>query len=205
MDKRYSIEEVFEMIGETHLNKNNDHDKNQFDIEVDGFKVHPVSLRYMTFYQKGTECVCCGKKGAYFQLDQDRNGNGSETRRHFNLYAEDGTLMTKDHIIPKSKGGRDVVTNMQPMCVHCNKAKGATCEGYEKEYIVGTDKNGKQICFTTIEKAAYHMATIRLHLGAKKVPKEEAIKGAISCVFNLHHAINKNQNYGGYTWKKEIR
>ena len=33
-------------------------------------------------------------------------------------------LITKDHIIPKSKGGKDKLDNYQTMCVRCNKRKG---------------------------------------------------------------------------------
>ena len=205
MNTKYSVQEVFQIIGEEHLNRNDDKNKNQSDIEVDGFKVHPVSLRYMTFYQKGTKCVCCGKEGTYFQLDSDRNGNNAETRRHFNLYADDGTLMTKDHIVPKSKGGRNHVSNMQTMCYPCNKAKGATYPGLEREYIVGTHTNGKEICFSTIEKAAYHIAINSNKLNAKKIPKEDAIKAAIKCVLCIQGAIENQTRYANYTWKKEMK
>ena len=179
--KRYSVEEVFQMISEEYLNKNNDHDQHKSNIEVDGFQVHPISLRYMTFYQKGTKCVCCGKEGTYFQLTGDPNTN----RRHFNLYADDGTLITKDHIIPTSKGGLNRVSNMQTMCEPCNKAKGSKCPGYEKEYIIGVASNGKELCFNTLEKAAYHVAMNNCKLQAKKISKVEAVKGAISCVLRI--------------------
>lgn len=201
MDKKYSVQEVFGMIGEEYLNRSGDGNKHRSDIEVDGFKVRPISLRYMTFYQKGTKCACCGKEGTYFQLDGDESTN----RRHFNLYANDGTLITKDHIIPKSKGGVDRVSNMQTMCYPCNKAKGAIYPGLEREYIIGTHTNGKEICFSTIEKAAYHIAINSNNLNAKKIPKEEAIKGAIKCVMCIQGAIENQTRYANYTWKKEMK
>lgn len=203
--KKYSVDEVFSMIGDEYLNRNNDRNKHQHDIDVDGFNVRPISLRYMTFYQKGTKCVCCGKEGTYFQLDRDRDENGPESRRHFNLYADDGTLMTKDHIVPKSKGGLDVVSNMQTMCYPCNKAKGAFYPGLEKEYIVGTHTSGKEVCFSTIEKAAYHIAINNNKLNAKKIPKEEAIKGAIKCVLCIQGAIENQTRYANYVWTREMR
>jgi 5-methylcytosine-specific restriction endonuclease McrA len=201
MDKKYSVQEVFEMIGEEYLNKNNDADQHKHDIEVDGFKVHPISLRYMTFYQKGTKCVCCGKDGTYFQLDGDESTN----RRHFNLYADDGTLITKDHIIPKSKGGVDRVSNMQTMCAPCNKAKGAFYPGLEREYIIGTKPNGKEVCFATIEKAAYHIAMQDCKLDAKKISKVEAVKGAITCVLRLQAAIENQTPYARCLWRREMK
>lgn len=83
-DKSYSLEDVFNMIGEERLLRVDDDWKKKDSIVVDGFDVYPVSLRYMLFYQKGTKCVCCGKEGTHFKLCGDPNTN----RRHFNLYAE---------------------------------------------------------------------------------------------------------------------
>ena len=33
-------------------------------------------------------------------------------------------LFTKDHIIPKSKGGKNHISNYQTMCEPCNSEKG---------------------------------------------------------------------------------
>lgn len=120
---RYSVADVFNMLGEEALSINEEgYRRNRKSIEVEGFQVYTESLRYATFYQKGCACAACGKVGTYFELDPGDNPN----RRHFNLYAEDGTLMTKDHIIPTSRGGKyKAVENLQTMCVECNRAKGA--------------------------------------------------------------------------------
>lgn len=52
-----------------------------------------------------------------------------DKRYHLNLYAIDGNgkevLMTKDHIFPHNKGGKNNISNYQTMCVKCNVAKGS--------------------------------------------------------------------------------
>ncbi len=122
---RYTVDEVFSMLGQDALSINEaGYRRNRKSIEVEGFKVYTESLRYATFYQKGCTCAACGKVGTYFELDPGDPHNPK--RRHFNLYAEDGTMMTKDHIVPTSRGGKyNSVENLQTMCVDCNRAKGA--------------------------------------------------------------------------------
>ncbi len=84
-----------------------------------------TSLRYQTF-KKSLVCKCCGIEGTIMLLELPSNG-GKVCVPHFNLYAErEGGLvqMTKDHIKPKSKGGKDHISNMQTMCARCNELKG---------------------------------------------------------------------------------
>lgn len=119
MKEKYSINEVFELIGKDNLSQSTVNRRE--DVIVDGYKVRCGSLRYMTFYQKGTKCVNCGREGTYFKLESDEP---ESNRRHFNLYSEDNVMMTKDHIIPKSKDGKDNIDNMQTMCAICNEKKG---------------------------------------------------------------------------------
>ena len=199
-EKRYEIDEVFNMIGEVYLSGNSDDNKTRSNMIVDGFNVRPVSLRYKTFYQKGIKCVCCGKEGTHFKLCGDETTN----RRHFNLFAEDGTLMTKDHIIPKSKGGPDLVSNMQTMCVNCNKAKGNTCD-IKIEYIVGKKEDGKEITFRSLEKAAFHLAQNYSHCNGSKISKNDATKIGITTIIKLIAAIENGCPYHEYVWTKEMK
>jgi len=75
------------------------------------------------FKKKGTVCVSCGCVGIHFALELFENG-----RMAINLYGinSDGVerLMTKDHIIPKSKDGSNDLKNLQTMCYECNSKKG---------------------------------------------------------------------------------
>jgi len=94
--------------------------------------VNMRSLRYQTF-NKSRKCVCCGLEGTIMLLEYSKPGKvvpgqfADFQRPHFNLYAElpggKLILMTKDHIIPVSKGGPDHVDNLQTMCSRCNRLK----------------------------------------------------------------------------------
>lgn len=83
------------------------------------------SHRYQLFAEKGTTCVRCGLKGTYFALERGTNDNPN--RFHFNLYGKDDNgvevMITKDHIIPRAKGGKNRISNYQPMCYRCNQRK----------------------------------------------------------------------------------
>lgn len=100
-------------------------------IECDGVehKVSMKSQRYKVF-QKTVKCSCCGIKGKYFALECDMLQflENPESKCHFNLYGLDKkgreVLMTKDHIIPSSRGGSNKLKNYQTMCQACNVKKG---------------------------------------------------------------------------------
>ena len=200
-DKKYGIDEVFGMIGEEHLNCNFVNRKNKANIVVDGFDVHPKSLRYMTFYQKGVKCVCCGKEGTHFKLCGEEGSN----RRHFNLYADDGTLITKDHIIPASKGGPDHVANMQTMCTVCDVTKGNDSD-IKFEYVVAhhVNKDSEQT-FRSIDAAAMWAAVTYTACKSKKTKKEEAMKAVLKVYHNILMAIETGMPSYNHVWTKEMR
>lgn len=93
------------------------------------WSVRMRSRRYGMF-RRSMSCACCGITGNVMILERHL-GVGTPTRvrqPHFNLYSAspDGlTLMTRDHILPKSKGGKDTLDNYQTMCEPCNMLKGS--------------------------------------------------------------------------------
>ena len=80
------------------------------------------SQRYHLF-KKQLFCNSCGLTGVKFCLETSEKNS---IYPHFNLYAEENeneVLMTKDHIIPKSKGGKNNLKNYVTMCSVCNFLK----------------------------------------------------------------------------------
>jgi 5-methylcytosine-specific restriction endonuclease McrA len=59
----------------------------------------------------GNQCVCCGADGG-----------------------EDGMLLVIDHVIPLSKGGKDNMNNIQPLCAECNSRKGTSSADFRPQW-----------------------------------------------------------------------
>lgn len=94
-------------------------------VTIRGEEIHALSDRYKLFFTKGYTCVDCGIVGQYFALERNWN---IDQRYHLNLYGIDENgeevQFTKDHIIPKSLGGKNQLDNYQTMCKCCNNKKG---------------------------------------------------------------------------------
>lgn len=128
-----SIEEVESILKEIVLNNLRGSKKSSkkvgktLEVEIRGEKIYALSDRYKVFFTKGYKCCDCGIEGKYFALERGVN-QSNEDRYHLNLYAIDKNgkevLMTKDHIIPKSLGGKNRLDNYQTMCCICNEQKG---------------------------------------------------------------------------------
>ncbi len=88
-----------------------------------GVQVSVISQRYDVF-KKSNVCCRCGLEGTYLASERHKG----DENYHFNLYGTDSggdeVLFTKDHIIPKSKGGKNNLKNYQTMCTVCNELKG---------------------------------------------------------------------------------
>lgn len=116
----YSIEEVHDKVKHVLFEK----DKRLAKVDFDGDLIKGNSQKYQTFFTKGCKCAICGIEGKYFAKERHLQ----DKSYHLNLYAVDDNgeeiLMTKDHILPRSKGGIDDISNYQTMCKLCNEAKG---------------------------------------------------------------------------------
>jgi 5-methylcytosine-specific restriction endonuclease McrA len=106
------------------------------------------SHRYQLFKNKGTTCVKCGLKGEFFALEkqeQKHTVKGKELpdsdKYHFNLYGYDENgnevMLTKDHILPRSKGGENELRNYQTLCYNCNWEKADKYEEGEINREIG--------------------------------------------------------------------
>lgn len=112
----YDVDEIFKHI-------TTEDKKREYVVDGVSYMVRMNSDRYFVF-QKNRICVACGLVGTKMILDI----NPGDQSPHFNLYGEENgrlVLMTKDHIVPKSKGGKDELLNYETMCCICNNLKGA--------------------------------------------------------------------------------
>lgn len=98
------------------------HAENDHPFELDGEMVN-VSQNLLLFTTTSTTCPVCGLEGSFWALQ--RSGNRPY---HLNLWGLDSELkprlFTKDHVVPRSKGGPDEMSNYQTMCMRCNNKKG---------------------------------------------------------------------------------
>lgn len=83
--------------------------------------VSKVQSPRLETFKKDTHCICCGLEGSYFKKTYSQN------TYHLNFFGTselgNEVLFTKDHIIPKSKGGKNESSNYVTCCTHCNCLK----------------------------------------------------------------------------------
>lgn len=93
-------------------------------VKIFGKKICIKATNLSVFFADQHTCSNCGLKGAYFTVEQHHDQKDSEWA-YLALYADNNRKFkfTKDHIIPRSKGGANNLKNYQAMCSKCNLHK----------------------------------------------------------------------------------
>jgi hypothetical protein len=117
----YSIEDVIQMRTLAFAKGLRHTRINHLNVSID-------SRRIQTFLYSGFKCVSCGIQGSYFVLERHGQGHQSGCGKwHLSLYGlndnNEEVLMTRDHILPRSLGGKNTLRNSQTMCAICNRKK----------------------------------------------------------------------------------
>jgi len=81
--------------------------------------------RLAVFAKKGVKCVVpdCPCEGAFLLERIQKNKSGEIMGYHIDLFTKNLELMTVDHHISRSKGGKDHISNKFPMCQKHNNEK----------------------------------------------------------------------------------
>lgn len=116
---RLNVDEILELIPS--VDNGNYGLKAAIETNFGTICVSIASKKLLTFKQS-IVCVSCDAKGAYFLLLRNPHAKG---RASLELFTEDNKLLTRDHIIPRSLGGSNDMSNSQTMCLACNSKKGS--------------------------------------------------------------------------------
>lgn len=124
---RHAIVSLEEVIPQIHANW--DYPRARYMLESGHF-VGVSSLRMKTFGRaahspNGLRCVTCNLEAKFFAAESF--SRSQDQSPHVNLYGinDNGTevLFTHDHILARSLGGADNLSNSQIMCSPCNNKK----------------------------------------------------------------------------------
>jgi 5-methylcytosine-specific restriction endonuclease McrA len=147
---KYPIEDILPLIGFGNPYRKITIGEGTYTVKMSGTRLE--------CFKRNLQCVGCNRVGNLWLLQRHVNRNPRFklncfiencawcipkmqkhiVRAHFNLYHKSKkgqlTLMTQDHIFPKSLGGSNGIDNMQTMCLSCNQKKGANIpNGYSRD------------------------------------------------------------------------
>jgi len=98
-------------------NYNNKHIK-LYDSMFIEHGIHEYMINNL-FLEKGIYCHICSGRPVFYKIGPHDLFARPLIKRVDGMIS----VLTKDHIIPKAKGGEDVAHNIQPACLLCNQTK----------------------------------------------------------------------------------
>ena len=113
-----TLEEGRELMLHVTTNMRGENDK----WYVHGFNVKRSFDRFEALLNCELTCFKCGKQATHFTIERHRNNVGWPY--NLNVYSND-TMMTWDHILPKSMEGSDDPINARCACAICNEMRGS--------------------------------------------------------------------------------
>jgi hypothetical protein len=121
---RFNVDEILNLVPSE--DNGNYGLKAAIETDFGTIYVSIASKKLLTFKQS-IICASCDAKVAYFLLLRNPHAKG---RASLELFTEDNKLLTRDHIMPRSLGGSNDMSNSQTMCLTCNSKKGSKAPGH---------------------------------------------------------------------------
>lgn len=84
---------------------------------IDNIRLKVSSDKFLAF-KESQQCYICGIKANAFIIEKHK----SQKNFHISMY-HDNILFTIDHVIPRSKGGLNHISNLKTCCINCNSLK----------------------------------------------------------------------------------
>ena len=117
------------------------------------------------------ECASCGAKAKYFGFAYHKNQHDVAVPMFVTECANTGrkSILTFDHVIPKSFGGSNSLTNGEVLCEHCNRTKSNNYTISEMIQVLQSENYISMIGFG--EKSVAHKTIESLKNGPIKISK----------------------------------
>jgi len=92
---------------------------------IAGYVVNTSTRTLKVFKYKGCKCARCRKVANIARVERELSSGRLCLKLYRKLPNGHLDFFNKDHIRPRSRGGSNHLSNLQPMCFECNKIKGA--------------------------------------------------------------------------------
>lgn len=146
-----------------------------------------IGTRVLTLLTRDPVCKGCGHTILFFAVQRNKIDGGDSY--HINGWTIKGkgniVLMTRDHIIPKSLGGSNDVSNSQVMCTKCNSNKASMSDEEFMKCYYKIIKNEKSLI--NIEGMLLEMENQETY--------EKALKSAEKLMRTAQYSLDRIRNF----------